>query len=103
MVVVLFNEQNTDSEYETSVQRQLQVLKDRENVKIVSFPFPCKILKTESFTRERDLLDFCQAYLSTPQGRRIKLSSVHSIKGSKDKREKISKSPKNHYFIGGSY
>ncbi len=103
MIIVLFKEQNTDSEYETNVQKQLKVLKDSENVKIVSFPFPCKILKTEYFSRERELLDFCQAFLSSPLGRRIKLSSVHSIKGSKDKREKLSKSPKNHYFIGGSY
>lgn len=78
-------------------------LKDSESIKIVSFPFPCKTLKTEHFTRERDLLDFCQSYLSSPQGRRIKLSSVHSIRGSKEKGDNFSKSPKNQYFVGGSY
>ena len=51
MVIVVFKEQKADSEYEVTIEKQLLALKDNESIRIVSFPFPCKILKTEYFTR----------------------------------------------------
>jgi hypothetical protein len=57
-----------------------------ENLKLYAYPLKLRTDGFEFFSSPQEVVDFAGKYFAGGESRHIKLTSVHSIKGSKDKR-----------------